>query len=245
MAGIVRLRPDAPVRAGDAQSFLVGDLAPLVVVRPAHDAPELVGHVRGAAHAVLVGVVLQDVLLHVLAPPVRTLAGDLHAQPIQAMNPAVVKAAFFMHRQGLSGGRGVVHHVAFLHHLRLVDVRGDAGRQVVEVRVAVGVVLHDELTAHAHAKAVVGVQAVLALLVPALHHAVGLVVDVIGHVLPLHAFRGSGVLVAAGQVPALIVGVLPVAGADGVGDDAALLVLVQLRAVVQVLVAQVTSLVPL
>ena len=86
MPGVAQLRPDAAVGTGDIQSVLVGDLAPLIVVGAANDTTKLVGHVDGAAHAVLVGIILEDVVLDVLAPPVGALAGDLHAQLIQAVN---------------------------------------------------------------------------------------------------------------------------------------------------------------
>ena len=93
--------------------------------------------------------------------------------------------------------------------------------------------------AHTDPQAVVGVEAQLALLVGALDHVIGLVVDEGLLVLPGHAGGGPGVLVVGDEVAPLVVGVLPVGSADGVGDGAALGALVQGVAVVLVLDAPV------
>ena len=239
VAGVVELRVNAAVAAGNAQSLFVGDLAPLIIVGAAHHAAKLIRQVGGVAQTVLVQIVLQDIFLDVLAPPIRALAGDLHAQLVKAVHPAVIKAALFLHDQGLEGGGGVVNDVALLDHFGLINARLHGRRFVVEVGVAVGVVLHDQLTAHPEAKAVVGVKAALTQLVFAVHHVVGLVVDVGLLVLPSHAGGGAGVLVVRNEVAPAIVGVLPEAGADGVGDRAALGALVQSKTVVFVLHAAV------
>ena len=136
VAGVAQLGPDAAVAAGDGQGFPVGDLAPLVVIRTTDNTAKLVGKVGGAAQPVLMGVVLQDVGGDVLAPPVGALAGDLHAQAFQTVDPLIVEAALFLHDQGLEGGGGVVNDVAFFHHLELIlnSIIVDVVHQIKEIR---------------------------------------------------------------------------------------------------------------
>ena len=123
-----------------------------------------------------------DALLHAPRPPACALTGGLYVHQVQAVGVAeVVAVRLGLHQHPLVDVQArVVDHVVAEDHLRLVDSRLHGGRLAVEVGVAVGIVLDDDLGPHADAQAIEGVVADLAVLVGAGNHLVGLVIAIGG-----------------------------------------------------------------
>ena len=233
----------------DAEAAVHGDAvvrhhaAPGVVINPGGDAAVLVAQVHHTAQPVGVHVVGEDALLDVLPPPVAALAGHLHVDQIQAVHVAeVVAVHLVLHQHPLVDVQpGVVNDVVAEHHLRALGALQagfHAGRLAVEVRVPVGIVVQDQLRAHAHAQAVVGVVAVLPVRIGARDHLVRLVVPVGGDGdVPRPLGGGRADLLLLHQVAPLVVGIAVVVQAGDAADVAAVLLVHHLVQIV-VLVGQ-------
>ena len=116
----------------------MGDLAPLVVVRPAGDLQaHRTGQVIGGAQ--VVHVVVQADLVPVLNQVARAgfHPGDIHAQPVVAVHIAIIQAVDLMLHQRLEGGAGVVHH-ELLHHGAEAGYQAAGGLVAAAVAAAAG-----------------------------------------------------------------------------------------------------------
>ena len=143
-------------------------------------------------------------------PPVATFANRHDLQLVQTVGVEEVIAVLLgLHQHPLVDVQsGIVNDIIRLDHFRLFDAGLHAGRLAVEVRIAVGIILQDQLRADADTEAVEGVRADLAGLVGALYHAVRLVIEIScnGDV-PGPGGRGRADLFFLHQIAALIVGI--------------------------------------
>ena len=107
----------------------------------------LPARLQHAAQAVSVDVIGVDALLHGLRLPVGALASDLHVRQTKTVDIAEIVAVGLRYHQHplVDVQPGIVDHVVAENHLGLVDARLYGGRLAVEVGVAVGVVLDDDL----------------------------------------------------------------------------------------------------
>ena len=123
-----------------------------------------------------------DAFLDALPPPVAAFANRHDLQLVQTVGVEEIVAVLLgLHQHPLVDVQsGIVNDIIRLDHFRLFNARLHAGRLAVEVRVAVAVVLKDQLCADPHAETVEGVRADLPSLAGTLHHAVRLVIE-IGH----------------------------------------------------------------
>ena len=174
-------------REQDTEPLVYGDvcisahLTPVGVVRLGRDTAILVGEIHHAAQPVGVNIDHVHAFLNVLPPPIAALASDLYLNLIQAVDIAEVIAIFLGFHQNplIDIQPGVVDHIVCLHDLGAMGAshRGlDAGTLAVEVCVAVGVVLQDQLRPDAHTQAIESVETCLTSLVSALDHTVGLII---------------------------------------------------------------------
>ena len=151
-----------------------------------------------------------DAFLDALPPPVAAFANRHDLQLVQTVGVEEVIAVLLgLHQHPLVDVQsGIVNDIIRLDHFRLFDAGLHAGRLAVEVRIAVGIILQDQLRADTDAEAVEGVRADLAGLVGALHHAVRLAIEVgrNGDV-PGPGGRGRADLFFLHQIAALIVGI--------------------------------------
>ena len=121
-----------------------------------------------------------DAFLDALPPPVAAFANRHDLQLVQTVGVEEVIAVLLgLHQHPLVDVQsGIVNDIIRLDHFRLFDAGLHAGRLAVEVCIAVGIILQDQLRADADAEAVEGVRADLAGLVGTPHHAVRLVIEI-------------------------------------------------------------------
>ena len=121
-----------------------------------------------------------DAFLDALPPPVAAFANRHDLQLAQTVGVEEIVAVLLgLHQHPLVDVQsGIVNDIIRLDHFRLFNAGLHAGRLAVEVRIAVGIVLQNQLRADADAETVEGVRTDLAGFVGALHHAVCLVVEV-------------------------------------------------------------------
>ena len=148
--------------------------------------------------------------LDALPPPVAAFANRHDLQLVQTVGVEEIIAVLLgLHQHPLVDVQsGIVNDIIRLDHFRLFNARLHAGRLAVEVRIAVGIILQDQLRADADAEAVEGVRTDLAGLVGALHHAVRLVIEIgrNGDILGSGGGRRAN-LFFLHQIAALIVGI--------------------------------------
>ena len=174
------------LRQQSAEALIHGDiripahLAPIGVVCPCGHTAILIGEIHHAAKAVGVDVGHIDAFLDALPPPVAAFANRHDLQLVQTVGVEEIVAVLLgLHLHPLVDVQsGIVNDIIRLDHFRLFDAGLHAGRLAVEVRIAVGIVLQNQLRADADAEAVEGIRADLAGLVGALHHAVRLVIEI-------------------------------------------------------------------
>ena len=151
-----------------------------------------------------------DAFLDALPPPVAAFANRHDLQLVQTVGVEEVIAVLLgLHQHPLVDVQsGIVNDIIRLDHFRLFDAGLHAGRLAVEVRVAVGIILQDQLCADPHAEAVEGVRTDLAGLVGTPHHAVRLVIEIgrNGDILGSGGGRRTN-LFFLHQIAALIVGI--------------------------------------
>ena len=151
-----------------------------------------------------------DAFLDALPPPVAAFANRHDLQLVQTVGVEEVIAVLLgLHQHPLVDVQsGIVNDIIRLDHFRLFDAGLHAGRLAVEVCIAVGIVLQDQLRADADAEAVEGIRADLAGFVGALHHAVRLVIEIgrNGDILGSGGGRRTN-LFFLHQIAALIVGI--------------------------------------
>ena len=180
MGGVGDLRQQSAETAVHGDVRVLADLAPIGVVCPCGHTAVLIGEIHHAAKAVGVDVGHIDAFLDALPPPVAAFANRHDLQLVQTVGVEEVIAVLLgLHQHPLVDVQsGIVNDIIRLDHFRLFNARLHAGRLAVEVRVAVGIVLQDQLRADTDAEAVEGVRTDLAGLVGALHHAVRLVIEI-------------------------------------------------------------------
>ena len=151
-----------------------------------------------------------DAFLDALTPPITAFANRHDLQLVQTVGVEEIIAVLLgLHQHPLVDVQsGIVNDIIRLDHFRLFNARLHAGRLAVEVRVAVAVVLQNQLCTHTHAETVKGICADLAGLVGALHHAVRLVIEIgrNGDILGSGGGRRTD-LFFLHQIAALIVGI--------------------------------------
>ena len=157
-----------------------------------------------------------DAFFDALTPPIAAFANRHDLQLVQTVGVEEIIAVLLgLHQHPLVDVQsGIVNDIIRLDHFRLFNARLHAGRLAVEVRVAVGIILQDQLRADADAEAVEGVRTDLAGFVGTPHHAVRLVIEIgrNGDV-PGPGGRGRADLFFLHQIAALIVGIAVVVDA--------------------------------
>ena len=210
MGGVGDLRQQSAEAAIHGDVRVPAHLALIGVVCPCGHTAILIGEIHHAAKAVGVDVGHIDAFLDALPPPVAAFANRHDLQLVQTVGVEEVIAVLLgFHQHPLVDVQsGIVNDIIRLDHFRLFNARLHAGRLAVEVRVAVAVVLKDQLRADADAEAVEGVCADLAGLVGTPHHAVRLVIEIgrNGDILGSGGGRRTN-LFFLHQIAALIVGI--------------------------------------
>ena len=210
MGGVGDLRQQSAEAAVHGDVRVPAHLAPIGIVCPCSHTAVLVGEIHHAAKAVGVDVGHIDAFLDALTPPVAAFANRHDLQLVQTVGVEEIIAVLLgLHQHPLVDAKaGIVNDIIRLDDLGLFNAGLHAGRLAVEVRVAVGIILQDQLRTDADAEAVKGVCADLAGLVGTLHHAVRLVIEVgcNGDVLGSGG-RGRANLFFLYQIASLIVGI--------------------------------------
>jgi len=180
VGGVGNLRQQSAEAAVHGDIRIPAHLAPIGVVCPCGHTAILIGEIHHAAKAVGVDIGHIDALLDALPPPVAAFANRHDLQLVQTVGVEEVIAVLLgLHQHPLVDVQsGIVNDIIRLDHFRLFDAGLHAGRLAVEVRIAVGIILQDQLRADADAEAVEGIRADLAGLVGAPYHAVRLVIEI-------------------------------------------------------------------